>query len=316
MGEELKIQVVGSLNAGKTIGEINTAIKGLEKKINQLNLKIKVDDKVLNTIKQFNNELRKIEPIATNAKKVIEEVINPDGSRTKRTYFDGLKGEFSEVTKAAKKAGDTQRAQVDSLKDGFDKATKSASRFNAEQKKISESLKMADKDGVNTRNINMDGKGNVTGYTDTYDPSKELKLKEQAIKQEQALIEQMSGFREQSNLRRLADDKKLAENQHKAINLNNEQLRQEKEKLELFKKNYEIDARKLMSTHSKTADTSEIEKSIAHVKSLDHTMPNVNRQIQDAKLGMKQFRAEASEAARSSMTMGEAFSTAMVNFAA
>jgi uncharacterized coiled-coil DUF342 family protein len=119
MANDLKILITAGLNSGKSIGEINTAIGGIEKKINTLKLNIEVNDKILGTLKNFTEQMKRISDAALNTGKVIEEALMPDGTKIKRTYFDGLKGEFSETIKAAKESSKSQLASLDEVAAGM-----------------------------------------------------------------------------------------------------------------------------------------------------------------------------------------------------
>lgn len=306
LSEELQIKVVGSLDANATQQKIQQQLN----KIKDTAIELKIDNKALSIIKEFNDGFKQLEKVAKNSGKVIEEAIMPDGTKVKRTFFDGLDKEFAETTIKAKNMGKTMtdsfgnaKTTVDQLREGFSKLIRESERFNASRQKISGTIQAQNDLGNKKIKVSTDNDGSVKGYTVTQDHKKELDL-----------IEQMARAREQSAIRKLADDRKLAESQAKAINLNRELLQQEKEKLELFKKNFAIDANKLLKTHAKTVDGEGLRKLMTDVEKLNVSMPNVTKHIQDAKLGMKQFRAEASEAARSSITLGEALETAMIKF--
>jgi hypothetical protein len=347
MADELKIKIIGKLNTGATIGEINTAIKGIEKKINQIKLKVDIDQNVLNTVKTFNEQFKKIEQLSKNTGKVIEETLLPDGTKTKRTFFDGLKGEFSETTSQIKKQGKEQLKAVDEIAEGYDKLAKSVERYNSQQKKIGETITVSDSKGINSRTITANNKGKVTGYTDTYNANKEIKEREKVVREEQKLIEQMANFREQSNQRKLQEDRKLAEAQRQAINKNAELERQEIVKSEKARKDYEqwwtkslkdreikhqksidkmtqdlrryqenakIDSSKLLRTHSNTVDSTALNNWLKSVNSLNAQTPDLNNKLKDMSLRFKSIKAEASEAARSSMTFGDMLGQAMTKF--
>lgn len=63
---DLKVRIIGTLNAGASINEINTAIKGIEKKVNKIKLNVTIDDNLSKNIekliKQLNN-LSSIKPL-------------------------------------------------------------------------------------------------------------------------------------------------------------------------------------------------------------------------------------------------------------
>jgi uncharacterized coiled-coil DUF342 family protein len=184
MNNNLKISIVGTLNTGKSLGEINAAISGLEKKVKSLKLKVEINDNILSTLNNFNKQMSKMAEIAKNTGKVIEESINPDGSKTKRTYFNGMKGEFSDVTKAAKESANQQIQSLEQVSKELDKVTKQVERYNAENKKIGGKTSLSNLDGTIKRTVTTDSNNNVTGHivTHTIMLRKQKLLNKQQIK--------------------------------------------------------------------------------------------------------------------------------------
>jgi archaellum component FlaC len=72
-GENLSLRIIGTLNVGKTIGEINAQLKGIEKKIEKLTLSIKIDDKVSKTMSDFSKAMENHKKIAEDLNRVIRE---------------------------------------------------------------------------------------------------------------------------------------------------------------------------------------------------------------------------------------------------
>jgi DNA repair exonuclease SbcCD ATPase subunit len=76
-GENLKILITGTLNTGATIGEINTALKGIEKKINKLQLKVDIGSEALKAINTFSNNVKKLQlkmDVHANTKPAEDEI--------------------------------------------------------------------------------------------------------------------------------------------------------------------------------------------------------------------------------------------------
>jgi TP901 family phage tail tape measure protein len=200
MANDLKILITGSLNIGKSIGEINTAISGLEKKIKSLKVNIEINDKVLSTLNNFNKQFSKISSVARDTGKVIQEVLNPDGSKTKTTYFNGLKGEFSQISTAAKQSAKEQVTSLEEVSKEFAKVTKEAEKFNAAQKKIGATTNLSNETGTVKRTVNTNADGNVTGYKDTYDYAKDSKLTQQLVTDKQKLRQELVKLGETGNV--------------------------------------------------------------------------------------------------------------------
>jgi hypothetical protein len=60
-GNDLKILITGTLNTGATIGQINATLKGIEKKINKLSLKVDIGQDALKAINTFSNNVNKLQ---------------------------------------------------------------------------------------------------------------------------------------------------------------------------------------------------------------------------------------------------------------
>lgn len=203
-GNDLRIKIVGTLNTGKSIGEINSALRGIEQKINKLKINIKIDDKALSTLNNFSKQVQKI---ASNGMTI-------DGK--------GMTNTFSDIEKASKKATGQQLSDLNNVEKGYEQLTKKVEKFNEQRKKVSETNTYSDPKGILTRTETLDGKGKETGSSITYNPEKMRKDLEAQQKAEQALIDKMAKFREKATLKRYSEEKKLAESQAKAINKNTE----------------------------------------------------------------------------------------------
>ena len=57
---DLKVRIIGTLNAGASIGEINTAIKGIEKKINKIKLNVSIDDNLSKNIEKLSKQINNL----------------------------------------------------------------------------------------------------------------------------------------------------------------------------------------------------------------------------------------------------------------
>jgi hypothetical protein len=239
MANDLKILITAALNKDTSIAEINKGIDQLKGKIDKLNLSIKLDNSVLNILKDFSNQMSKISDVAKNTGKIIQESINPDGSKTKTTYYNGLKGEFSQIEVAAKQSGEAQLKSFNDVLNGFSRVTSEASKYNAELVKVAETIKLVNDTGSQTRTVKMNGLGQVTGYTDTNNVAKQHQLNAQATKEEQDLIDQIEKFRLQSLQRRAQEERAWEQAQAQAINKNAELERQEIVKTQATRKAYE-----------------------------------------------------------------------------
>lgn len=85
-------------------------------------------------------------------------------------------------------------------------------------------------------------------------------------------------------------------------------------KVNNLKQQLEIDANRLLQTHSKTVNSSGVNNIIRELNQITARTPQAITQIERLKMQLRQYRAEASESARSSMTLGTALSTAFQKF--
>jgi hypothetical protein len=329
MANDLKILITAGLNSGKSIGEINTAIGGIEKKINSLKLNIEVNDKILGTLKNFTEQMKRISDAALNTGKVIEEALMPDGTKIKRTYFDGLKGEFSETIKAAKESSKSQLASLDEVAAGYDKVIKQVEKYNAAQKKVGETLTVSDKNGVNSRTINSNAQGQVTSYKDTTNQQKQDKLDEQAIKDQQKLIEQMEQFRLQSLQRVQQQELQWNTAQQQSIQRNMDLTRQEiaqqqqleaeiKRRLELYQREAQINATNINGRYGEHVNQTALGNQLSTVL---NASPNQFKNLQqlrnfitESNVGFRELTAGIDNMHQHTLTLGSALQQAFQKF--
>lgn len=66
MANNLKISITGTLNTGATIGEINTALKGIEKKINKIQLNVQISPQTQTALNSLTQQIRNLGSGSTN----------------------------------------------------------------------------------------------------------------------------------------------------------------------------------------------------------------------------------------------------------
>ncbi|WP_212963894.1 phage tail tape measure protein [Siminovitchia fordii] len=305
MSEELQIKVVGSLDANATQQKIQQQLN----KIKDTAIELKIDNKALSIIKEFNDGFKQLEKVAKNSGKVIEEAIMPDGTKVKRTFFDGLDKEFSETTKKAKNMGKTMtdsfgnaKTTVDQLRQGFSQLTKESERFNASQQKISGTIQAQSDLGNRRIKISTDNNGDVRGYSVTQDYKKDLDL-----------VEQMARAREKSALRVQAEEKKLLENQQKQIAINEKITRELREQLELKKRQAQINVSNLERRFAgniprETQDS--LNKYLDSYKNLNEMTPNVQNRMKNLDMTYKELSETVKTAGNKTVSFAEQMSIA------
>jgi DNA repair exonuclease SbcCD ATPase subunit len=297
--QDLKIKIVGTLNTGKSIGEINTAIRGIEQKIKKLKLKIEVDENVLSAFAQFNKQFKQMESIYQN------------------------------TTSGVLKGNKFQLKSIGEVADGYDKLTKKVEKYNAEQKKISETVTLADKNNIKSKAITTDADGKLVGITETFNAEKELKLKQQALKEEQNLIDQLAKAREKSTIKQREEERKLAEQQAKAINKNLEDKQKEiqkqeelnrkiREQISLYQQTKQIQVADLKNRYGSGIDSDALDKQLKSTMAIDPssiTSMNQLKNIQkDVDLGFKNIQVGAKKASKETMDFGSMMNQAFTKF--
>ncbi len=106
--------------------------------------------------------------------------------------------------------------------------------------------------------------------------------------------------------------KKLNQAQAESVNKTIEQNKKLEQQLDLYKRNAEIQSRTLVATHSKTVDTKALTDYQKQVASLNLATPQLSHRMQELNLRFKDISGSARDASRSSMTIMDAFRTAMV----
>lgn len=125
--EELQILITGSLNVGKSISEINTQLKGLENKIQKINITASIDKDIIKNLKTISELTKQInQEQAKASKKYIETVTKPDGTKVKTEVFD-----------------DNTIRQIQEVKNNTKDATNSFSELGKQTDKTANSFKNA-----------------------------------------------------------------------------------------------------------------------------------------------------------------------------
>lgn len=173
MNNDIKILIGATLNVGTTIGDINTAIKGIEKKINKLKLKVEIDDKVTKTLNDFSKAMENQKKINQDLNRVLRE---------EKTITKELDGTIKENIRHHLKSGEIIQKEIErrnqknkviqqeaknlnSLTENYNKLIKEVERYDKAGNLKGKTSTYTDPKG-NARTITTDTKGNVIGYKD------------------------------------------------------------------------------------------------------------------------------------------------------
>lgn len=337
MNDDLKILITGTLNTGKSIGEINTAIKGIEKKIQSLKLNVDVNPQILKTLTEFNNASQKIQENSSRLNKILreEEIVtkNLDGSIDKLNRKYAQNGEILEKTT---KIFDNRKKATDAETDAINRQKAALENLGDIQKKVTKTNRSGNvtgssetyKKGTTNTTVNFDKNDNVTGSRTVENIDKErkatelLNLSKQKLKQSLNILNN-EGKVSADNLAKLnnAIDNSSNIQQVKRLedNLNNlNRIRENENKLELARQQASLNVQKIKTTHGSYVDNDGLNKYTESVNALTPRTANLNQQLKSTSMQFNQVaqnaRTAAGAANQAGMSFGEMLSTAMTKF--
>ena len=154
MNNDLRILITGTLNAGKSIGEINTAIKGIEKKINSLKLNVQVDDRTTKTLEDFSKAMEKMRTVQQDLQRSYKE---------EEVVVKKLDGSVEKTTRQYLKSGEV----IEKTRKTINEKTKAVEKETEALGKLANEIDNVD--GKRQKLITrQDGQGNITGSTEKY----------------------------------------------------------------------------------------------------------------------------------------------------
>lgn len=178
---DLKILISGALNVGKTIGDINVQLRGIEKRINKLKLRVDIDDKIINTLSKFSEQMKRIQGDALQAGKRVEEVMLPSGTKVKTTSFDNLHKSLEDLVIQAErneKSAKSLANQTDTMGDVAKNSKKHIDSLNetlGENSKITKQTITENAKGERTyQNVQKNLENNTTLTTKYNEATQEL----------------------------------------------------------------------------------------------------------------------------------------------
>lgn len=319
MANDLRIKIIGTLNIGATIGEINTALKGIEKKINKLKLNVELDDKISKTLADFSKAMENHKAIAEDLNKVIRE---------EKDILKDVNGVTKELTRQYLKSGEIIE-KVRTITDQRTKATKN------ETKAVGELIDVTNKLGQKQKEVQkFDGKGNLTGGSQTfkegsvnrtYTFNKDKKLTGTNVSDNSG--KELDSIR--VSLTKLYDQGKITEDIFKRFNTAIDGAKNAKEIDKVRKALNDVsnevnnkalqeklvnNSQNLLRTHKKTVDTSGVTSLISSLKQIDPSAKSASNQLKQLETQLKSYQNNAREAARMSMSLKDMLSTALTKF--
>jgi TP901 family phage tail tape measure protein len=323
MNNNLKILITSSLNVGRSIGEINSAIAGLEKKINKLKLKIEVPENFNTHIQSFIKATEKLKSVADEQNKVISET---------QDIYNKLDGTVTQVSQKVLKSGEiiqkTKTIHDDNKKSmqdetlAADKLAKAVDRLNNSEldsitvlknkANATKGYRVVSSEGstVTTRKLESDGQ-TLIGSSTTTNFKKDRE-------DEQKLLEQMYAGRIKSEERVRNESRKWNEEQQRAIQKNMDMDRAATEKklrdLETYRAKYIASITDLERRYGNKVNTGALSSLKTELGNMDIGNPDFDKRLREIPNQIKQIGAEAKIASAHTLTMGEALKTALTRF--
>jgi TP901 family phage tail tape measure protein len=344
-GENLSLKIIGTLNVGATIGEINGQLKGIEKKIEKLTLNIKIDDKVSKSLSDFSKAMENHKKIAEDLNRVIreEKVVTKEADGVVREKIkQHLKsGEVieKEIERINKKNKATQEekevtGQLINELDKLGRKQKEITRQNAKEQPLGSSQKYRNNFTDTTYTANKNGELTSTRTVLNLDQQSKavealnqqfLKLKTSGELSEKTITKMGNSIN--SALLHTSQGAELAVSEIDKLRnrLNTldagvkiRQANQELEKqLELYKRSAEMQVTALKNNNHKILSDDQkvsLQNYLNSVRALNVNTPQLQHTMRQLSLDFREVSVSAETAAHGQMSMLEMFRTAMTKF--
>jgi hypothetical protein len=336
-GNDLKLLITGQLNIGSTIKQINTALRGIEKKISKLKISADIDANTLKTLSNFSKAMEQHKKVAQDLNRVIREektvTKEADGTVREKIRQHLKSGEIidKEIKKINQKVKATQseREETRKLISDYEKLGQVQKRVRKENSSgdvTGASVKY--KNGFTDTTYNTNKSGQVTSVTSVQNVDKERKATESLINSKNKLKQALNQLNNEGkvsaeNLTKLNNainnSKNIQQVQKLEQNLQNlKRIRDNEHRLELARQQAQINAQRIKTTHSGFVDTNGLQQYINSVNKLTPRTANLNQQLQRTSAQFNQVAQNARSAAgatqQAGMSFGEMMSNAMQKF--
>lgn len=332
-GNDLRIKITGTLNTGATIGEINSALKGIEKKINKLKIKVEIDEKIVKTLNDFSKSMEKHKNLTQDMNRVMKEekqiTKEADGAIKEKIRQHLKNGEIieKEITRANKKIKATQ-SETDAINEQNKAIQKQGellkNKYKTDAQGNQKLTGQVFKDGTTTTNLNTQT-GTSTSVRNIEQENivtRNLSESKQKLKQ---VLSQLNteGKVSAENLTKLNkaidNSKNIQQVQKLEANLKNlNRIRENEHKLDMARQQAQINAQRINTTHGGFVDTRALQQYVDSVNTLSPRSANLNQQLQKTSTQFNQVaqnaRSAAGAAQQAGMSFGEMLSTAMTKF--
>ena len=286
---DLRILISGMLDTEKSTVDINKQLTRMEHRLRKLNLKVNIDPNALKTLHNFNSQMQNLQASAINTKKVIEEAVMPDGTKVKRTFYDGMNREFSEVVEKAKQTSNS----MDKVNSSTKKTTNSTKELNQEMTK---KLKLNRESVVETNK----GLGN--------------------LKQEYSDTKSIHNVQVERNKQGKIITARYSTNHQKAKQVTEQEKLQTaelKRQLDLEQRKIRVQSQEMIRQYP-SIDRTRVGNILAESEAMKvqgNTIKSVKNKYSEFGMKLKEVETQTKKVTANTNTMAGAFQNAMVNFA-
>ncbi|MCM3274162.1 phage tail tape measure protein [Paenibacillus elgii] len=317
---DLRILISASLNVGKSVGDINEAIKAIEKhpSLQKIKLKIDIDQNFTQTINGFINAVGKMKKISDEQNKTVSENVE---------IYKRLDGTVQQVTQIFLKNGEI----IQRTKTVHDESKKAMLDESQAAQKLAESIDKLNKSELDSISINRDRNNRPTGYTvkssqgytattqrlepdgQTIKSSTEttnyLKQRIDALKEQKRINEQAEAL-DRAHFMAIRDNNKRIEDMQKLHTIALQQnLKRDEDyanrKALLQTKIADVKRRYSGDTNVVTS-LSELEKSLSSISKVGYV-----KGFKEIELGLRRIGSEAKTSGSNTRTMGEEMGIAL-----
>jgi TP901 family phage tail tape measure protein len=282
MANNLKISLIATLDKELSKDEINKRIKEIEGKFGKINLQIKLDDSVLKKINNLITKLKEYGKVTTEAGKLAEEKNKKEAKAVE------------DLTKKYKLLREVKSHDSDG-------ALKRASKTYQDEV-------------GNSRVINTNGKGQVTGYRDTTNAVTKLQQAQEKLQQ---------------TLKKTYDQGVITEQRFKRFNtiINSaknvseiEKIQKALKRVEDTGKNQNLQQKLLNQTqtllggNSKKLDVTGVNNLANALKNINPNATSASNQLKQLEQQLKNFQQQARVGAAHTLTFGSALKQALQGF--
>lgn len=217
MSDFLGIDLIAGLSENKSKTEINKVIKKMNDsgQFNNLKLDLKIDDKVINSIKGLRTELEKISKVAEQTGIKIKDAFSTPESKKVLEEAKKIKSEYEKQAQAAEnkgkratKANEQEVKSVKNLEEAYKEASRIRKKYEKDGTDAGQQIDIKSKDGYQTDRYRIDPGSDKVYKTETVQNlEKEQKDIENIKRQRQNLYNQLADIERKYG----ADKQKIAQ---------------------------------------------------------------------------------------------------------